>query len=104
MSKSVEQSEEAGGPEALAKAMKRLNDALDRLDGAVAKRVKTRDLPMELQAMADDRARLAEDLDAATARGQRLAGVNADVSRRLVKAMETVRSVIDAGPGNGVKG
>ena len=104
MSKSDDAKAGADGSEALAKAMKRLNDALDRIDGAVAKRTKARDVPAELQSMADDRARLAEELDAATARGERLAGVNADVSRRLVRAMETVRSVIDAGPSAGGKG
>jgi hypothetical protein len=49
----------------------------------------------EVQRMNVDRARLAQELDTAEARAERLAEVNREVSRRLVAAMETIRAVID---------
>jgi hypothetical protein len=45
--------------------------------------------------MSADRARLAEALDSASARAQRLESTNREVSRRLVTAMETIRAVLD---------
>jgi Domain of unknown function (DUF4164) len=49
----------------------------------------------EVQRMNVDRARLAQELDTAEARAERLSEVNREVSRRLVAAMETIRAVID---------
>ena len=86
----------------LADAMRSLNDAVDRLATAAKSLPETppaappRELPERLQAMADDRSRLADELDGAKARGDRLAQVNSEVSRRLVGAMETVRGVLEA--------
>ena len=45
--------------------------------------------------MAEDRARLAQELDSSQERANRLAETNREVSRRLVNAMETVRNVMD---------
>jgi Domain of unknown function (DUF4164) len=47
-----------------------------------------------VQRMNVDRARLAQELDSAEAKSERLADVNREVSRRLVSAMETIRSVL----------
>jgi hypothetical protein len=49
----------------------------------------------EVQRMGADRARLAQEIDKAEARAERLAEVNREVSRRLVAAMETIRAVLD---------
>jgi len=42
-----------------------------------------------------DRSRLAQELDQAEFRANRLEEVNREVSRRLVTAMETIRAVLD---------
>lgn len=83
----------------LAEALARLNQALDSLDKAVDATIESnsqvRSADEEVQRMSDDRARLARDLDGAEARANRLADTNKEVSKRLVGAMETVRSVLD---------
>ncbi len=78
----------------LAAALRRLNDALDGLEHAATHKTDS-DPDSQLQRMADDRARLGRDLDAAEARATRLKEVNSEVSRRLVGAMETVRNVME---------
>ncbi len=88
---------ETGSP--LSEAFERLNLALDSLDKAVDTIVESknevRSADEEVQRMADDRARLARDLDGAEARANVLSNTNKEVSKRLVGAMETVRSVLD---------
>ncbi|MGO4139726.1 DUF4164 family protein, partial [Rhizobium brockwellii] len=42
-----------------------------------------------------DRSRLAQELDQAEFRSNRLEEVNREVSRRLVTAMETIRAFLD---------
>jgi len=83
----------------LAKALAQLNSALDTLEKSVDLSIESsgqnRSADEEVQRMADDRARLARDLDGAEARANRLAEANKEVSNRLVGAMETVRSVLD---------
>lgn len=83
----------------LAGALAALNSALDGLDkavdGAVERSAVVRSADEQVQRMADDRARLAQDLDNTHARAERLATVNSEVSKRLVGAMETVRAVLD---------
>lgn len=80
-------------------AMKRLQAALGYLEDAVEQRVEEDrqqgDLEAELQRIGGDRSRLAQSLDAAEARSMRLEEANRDVSRRLVAAMESIRSVIE---------
>jgi hypothetical protein len=49
----------------------------------------------ELNRMIEDRARIAQELDAAQDRSNRLEEANREVSRRLVTAMETIRAVLD---------
>lgn len=93
----IDAAKDRPAPPDLAAALRSLNDAVERLDRATKAQLdRPRDLGGELQAMADDRARLAEELDGAKARGDRLAQVNGEVSRRLVGAMETVRGVMEA--------
>lgn len=83
----------------LVSALAKLNTALAGLDNAVdtaiESRSKVRSGDEEVQRMADDRARLARELDGAEAKASRLADTNSEVSRRLVGAMEMVRGVLD---------
>ncbi len=80
-------------------SIERLNKALDLLAAAIEARIEREvaltDAEAEVQRMGADRARLAESLDAAVARAQRLEGTNREVSRRLVDAMEAIRAVLD---------
>lgn len=90
----------------------RLDDALDSLDrslDALEEAVELRlereaglaDAEAEVQRMGADRTRLAESLDMAEARAQRLESANREVSRRLVDAMESIRAVLDRQQGHG---
>ena len=83
----------------LAAALARLNNALDSLDNAVEASIESngnkRSSGEEIQRMAEDRARLAQELDSSENRANRLEETNREVSRRLVAAMETVRGVLD---------
>lgn len=85
------------------KAADRLMRALERLEEAVEARLEHEaglaDAEAEVQRMGADRSRLAEALDGAEARAQRLEGANREVSRRLVDAMETIRAVLDGSRG-----
>lgn len=80
-------------------ALKRLQTALAHLEDAVERRGEHEgrrdDLEAELQRLGGDRSRMAQSLDAAEARSARLEEANRDVSRRLVAAMESIRSVIE---------
>lgn len=97
--KSATGSAAANAPKSVADALARLNSALDSLDGAVETSLessnKVRSGDEELQRMADSRAKLAQELDSTEDRAKRLADTNSEVSRRLVNAMEIVRSVLD---------
>ncbi len=81
-------------------ALTRLEQAIQRLDGAVARRIAATEtiagLEQELSRLGEDRSRLALDLDGAVARAGRLEDANREVSRRLVAAMESIRTVLDA--------
>lgn len=81
------------------KAVRRLNAALDVLEGAVDQRhhagSRLVELEAELQRISVDRSRLAQSVDAAEARSDRIEEANQEVSRRLVAAMETIRSVLE---------
>ena len=82
----------AGAFDRIDAAMRALDATVDRhlenhLDNAAA--------AAEVQRLNADRARLARALDEAEARAARLDEVNRDVSRRLVAAMETIRSVLE---------
>jgi chromosome segregation ATPase len=81
-------------------ALARLTAALDQLDAAAQRRsaldAQRRDLVEELAVMQDDRARLAAELDGATARAQGLEAAQVEVGRRLARVGETLRAVIAA--------
>jgi hypothetical protein len=79
-------------------AVKQLQQSIASLQDAVEHREEERqrsvNLEEELHRVGADRSRLAHALDSAEARGARLEEANRDVARRLVAAMETVRSVL----------
>ena len=83
---------------ALAAALRRLDQALGALDAAAAVIVDSEDVRSargeEAAMLAADRARLADELDTVSARAAALERVNAEVSRRLDGAMETIRTVL----------
>jgi len=81
-------------------ALTRLSAALGHLEASVQRRL-DRDssvvsLSQDLQRLGEDRSHLAATLDKSEARAQRLEEANKDVSRRLVSAMESIRTVLDA--------
>ncbi len=79
--------------------LERLNAAIGALETAVDGRLENdetrKDAEAQVQRMSSDRTRLAEALDEAEARCQRLENVNREVSARLVNAMETIRAVLE---------
>jgi chromosome segregation ATPase len=83
-------------------ALDELADALESLQVAVESRLERQksieDIEDEVVRMRADRVRLAESLDASEARASRLVDANAEVSNRLVAAMETIRNVIERHP------
>lgn len=84
--------------QALDAAAKRLTLALDAFEAAIERRRTADrsqgDLAAQLQAMGNDRARLAGELDSATARARQLEAANREVAARLDSAIETIRTVI----------
>ncbi len=79
-------------------ATERLQSALEALESAVERRLE-RDqgqaaLASQVHAFDSDRARLAEDLDAAVSRARRLETVNREVARRLDEAIVTIRAIL----------
>jgi L-lactate utilization protein LutB len=87
---------EASGIES---ATRRLQSALEALDGAVGRRLE-RDqgqaaVATQLHAFDVDRARLAAELDDATARGRALETANREVAERLDEAIATIRTIIE---------
>ncbi len=79
-------------------ALRRLKSALELLESAVDRRLENSQsvsgLEGELHRLGTDRSRLAQSLDAAEARAADLAAANAEVSRGLVNAMESIRDVL----------
>jgi chromosome segregation ATPase len=73
--------------EALEAATERRREA-DRADGALAHQV---------HALGSDRARLASQLDEATARARALETANREVAQRIDQAIETIRGVLAFG-------
>ncbi|MBO6757873.1 MAG: DUF4164 domain-containing protein [Roseibium sp.] len=80
-------------------AIARLERALGHLEGSVQRRIDAdrslNALQSDVQRLGEDRSQLAATLDEAEARASRLEEANRDVSRRLVLAMESIRSVLD---------
>lgn len=83
----------------LREALERLSRGIERLEASVESRLEKEndyaEADAEIQRMNADRSRLAQEIDKAEARAERLAEVNREVSRRLVTAMETIRAVLD---------
>ena len=81
-------------------AVRRLALALDSLDAAVEHRRVSGGgdggFGAQLQALGNDRARLAAALDAEAARSRRLETANRDIAQRLDTAIETIRTVLEA--------
>jgi predicted nucleic acid-binding Zn-ribbon protein len=79
-------------------ALRRLESVLSRLEGAVAQRFEAErdpsDLETELAVMSEDRARLAAELDAASARLVEVEATSADVGQRLGRAIAAVEGVL----------
>ncbi len=79
-------------------ALRRLRSALEILEGAVERRLdnarSVSGLEGELHRLGTDRSRLAQSLDAAEARAAQLEAANAEASRGLVQAMESIRDVL----------
>lgn len=80
-------------------AIEELRNAVAGLENAVDGRFdKEKDkieYESEVRRVNTDRSRLAQELDQAEFRANRLEEVNREVSRRLVTAMETIRAVLD---------
>ena len=80
-------------------ALARLGEALQRLEDAVDQRFEREqdfsEAENETRRMNADRSRLAQELDQAQDRANRMEEANREVSRRLVTSMETIRAVID---------
>jgi Domain of unknown function (DUF4164) len=79
-------------------ATRRLQSALEALDGAVGRRL-DRDrgqaaLASQVHAFDVDRARLAAELDDASARARTLETANREVALRLDEAIATIRTII----------
>jgi hypothetical protein len=91
--------DEAGMATPIDAALRRLEGALDLLEGTIEQRLEgalqVAGLENELHQLGTDRSRLAQSLDAAEARTARLEEANREVSRRLVTAMESIRSVLE---------
>ena len=85
---------------ALGVALRRLEAAVGVLEAASARVLDTRrtgaDRETEIALLADDRARLAEELDNSNARTTRLESTNREVARRLDTAIETIRDVLNS--------
>jgi len=79
-------------------ASRRLALALDALEAATEWRGETdrseEALATQIQALGTDRARLASELDHATARSRGLEAVNREVARRIAQSLETSRGML----------
>jgi hypothetical protein len=89
-------------PPDLDRAIARLVAALDGLDTVVGLRLAHQgarpEIEAELAVMQEDRARLAQDLDAALARGARLDAALKETDERLARAMGEIGAALDAAP------
>ena len=89
-----------GDESPLERATRRLNSALDTLEAAVNRRHdedRQRDaLEAQLQAFGSDCSKLAAELDHVRARSVDLESANREVSRRLDRAADTIRTVLAA--------
>jgi chromosome segregation ATPase len=90
----------SGHSQSLDAALTRLAAAISHLETSVGRRLdgdhSLNALHDDIQRLGEDRSQLAMNLDKAEARAQSLEDANREVSRRLVSAMETIRSVLEA--------
>jgi hypothetical protein len=90
---------EVSTPLSVEAALQRLNAALAQLEEAAEHRIELdRTIAghgIEVQALSEDRSRLAQELDASYARFSSLESANRDVSRRLDQAMDSIRHVLE---------
>jgi chromosome segregation ATPase len=79
-------------------ANRRLALALEALEAAAERRQETDrredTLAAQIQALGADRARLASELDQASARSRGLETANREVAQRIAQAIETIRGVL----------
>jgi hypothetical protein len=79
-------------------ARRRLSSALDALEAATERRREAdrgeESLANQVQVLGTDRARLASELDEATARSRTLEAANREVAQRIDQAIETIRGVL----------
>lgn len=90
----------SGHSQSLDAALTRLAAAISHLETSVGRRLDSdrslNSLHDDIQRLGEDRSQMAMNLDKAEARAQSLEEANREVSRRLVSAMETIRSVLEA--------
>jgi hypothetical protein len=76
----------------------RLRAAIEALESAVERRLEVAvgdgEVADQIHALALDRARLADDLDAGAARSKSLEATNREIAERIEVAMTAIRSVI----------
>jgi exonuclease VII small subunit len=86
------------GPTSVEAALERLEAAVSKMEDVVERRIEADRIhagrDVEVQALSDDRSRLADELDASYARFARLETANREVSRRLDQAIDTIRLVL----------
>lgn len=86
-------------PSAIDAAARRLAHALDALQAAVARKREAETggdaIAKQLHTLGADRARLAAELDAATARSRRHEETNREVARRIEVAIGTIEKLLD---------
>jgi chromosome segregation ATPase len=79
-------------------AMRRLTLALDALEAATERRREAdrseESLANQVHALGGDRARLASELDEATARARALEAANREVAQRIDQTIETIRDLL----------
>ncbi len=84
--------------DSIAIASRRLSLALEALDEAAERQRELGRggdaLAAQLQALDTDRARLASELDLATARSRGIEAANREVAQRIDQAIETIRRVL----------
>jgi chromosome segregation ATPase len=82
-------------------ATRRLSLALEALEAATERRREAHradgKLAEQIHVLGSDRARLASQLDAATARARELEAANREVAQRIDQAIETIRGVLEFG-------
>ena len=92
---------DSSGASEIEQATRRLAAALDALENAVERRREHSrgedELAARIQALGSDRSRLANELDGTLVRSRELERANREIAQRLDVAIDTIKSVIDAG-------